>query len=1421
MSRQTQNYYKKNIISQSNANNKKKLNNNYQDNNSQFSQVSKFFNNEDNLSSNEEKKEINYVIYDSKELRKNISSFKGNPQEKLYLISKEDYIKGLKLKSEINNNLKKLNQGTTMIMNYKRDSSLNKVDFKFYSKYNDFQLLLNSNLNFVFIKYEYLNSLVINPDKYKEKEIILIQNEGKKFLLFKDNILLDISGKENPNSIPNSENSSIKDNVDMDDNENKNKIVINDVDKNSPKLDDEKVPYIFDINSENKNIVENLILIYAFEKNITDLIKSSIKDEYDWNEYYLINKRWIETYKDIFNFNDVKNYLDNKKYEFNYKGYLIHLDDLVERIQKKNFFKSKNYIKEVKKLQSEEEFLFCNLKELNIENGEDISFPSEFVLVSERIIDVLIKINYKSKDVKENYKYSILIGDNALFIKDKKNKNIFYIYELNKDNILDISILFKYKNDFKFYDEIKRFIKDKGIMNYISERKIEIMNKGKICGLLDSSGDKIGEYINFKQLSYVEIRKIKIKNNFNKNIILFKNYQKFIKSLSELKDKEINISNIKDILNKRKDDLSVDYKKIFLIMKNHMDYLTNSLYFKQIEKITKITDKEEYKEEEEKIINNLLKTNDIDEDEDTFRRIKLLNKKDFGRIIKQNYPFTFMDPEFLNNVNDSLENELNPLESYFFINKGEHFVYFFDYEKLFKLEYKNKSINEFYLKEYEFNKESKIILEFVKKIYQNENDIKANILTKLRNMTNSENYHLINRKFMENFKLIYNYDKIIQIINYDNSALSYLNKNKDKYTINSNNIQPQNYYHINTNLNIPINFDLLDTETFGYLLNYIIKKNEIIENINNIYNVSFGDNKLFIQDISNKELNLIYSHSNDNNNNINYELLYIIIMDNNQNLLNLLKYCDYNLSFEEFITIYGINLTETEPQVILDEDINKLGDFYNIKAHNRIRLREPKHCLGLENIGATCYMNATIQCLCHVLNVKNYFKKRQSVYKDTINKNCPLTRDFYKVVNNLWKESYRGKKYYTPTDFKNRISIMNPLFKGIAANDSKDLILFLYETMHNEINKINQYTQNNNYNNNTELQMFRNNYYSKNSSFLIKTFYFEQQSDLKCLFCNFSKSSYNITNILIFPLEKVREYLVKKNPNGFWSVTLENCFENYQEPEILSGMNQIYCNNCRRQANASTRNSMFTSPEVLTIILNRGKGLEFQVEFEYPLNLNLDKFVNDKNSNNKYELIAVLTHIGPSGMAGHFIAFCKSPVDDTWYCYNDADVQEVIDPRTQNNEQIEGIPYVLYYQKYNSNKKIEENDYNKNLSYNYQEKMYYNVKQSKYSNEDKYKKYKNKNSHDGGNDWKNKYYNNDTQITLYFLYNDKEVYLDISKNEKFYYIIKKLTDKYKRIPKNIILCYQEGENMTTLEETKTPNNYGLTNNDKIIVIDKY
>ena len=167
----------------------------------------------------------------------------------------------------------------------------------------------------------------------------------------------------------------------------------------------------------------------------------------------------------------------------------------------------------------------------------------------------------------------------------------------------------------------------------------------------------------------------------------------------------------------------------------------------------------------------------------------------------------------------------------------------------------------------------------------------------------------------------------------------------------------------------------------------------------------------------------------------------------------------------------------------------------------------------------------------------------------------------------------------------------------------------------------------------------------------------------------------------------------RKKPNGFTMVTLNDCFEQNEEHEILSGSNQIYCNSCHQNANASSYTQLYTCPEVLTIILNRGKGLEFDVNFSFPMNLTLDKYVQDKSFDPNYELIGVLTHYGPSGMAGHFVAYCKSPVDGQWFFYNDAEVTPC-NSNVENEMQSNGIPYILFYQRrkinYNSNNNFEK-----------------------------------------------------------------------------------------------------------------------------------
>ena len=65
----------------------------------------------------------------------------------------------------------------------------------------------------------------------------------------------------------------------------------------------------------------------------------------------------------------------------------------------------------------------------------------------------------------------------------------------------------------------------------------------------------------------------------------------------------------------------------------------------------------------------------------------------------------------------------------------------------------------------------------------------------------------------------------------------------------------------------------------------------------------------------------------------------------------------------------------------------------------------------------------------------------------------------------------------------------------------------------------------------------------------------------------------------------------------------------------------------------------------------------------------------------KYELYAVLTHLGSSDMSGHFIAFCYSIIDKVWYKFNDAMVDEVKDFQKEVHDY--GEPYILFYQRLN------------------------------------------------------------------------------------------------------------------------------------------
>ena len=345
------------------------------------------------------------------------------------------------------------------------------------------------------------------------------------------------------------------------------------------------------------------------------------------------------------------------------------------------------------------------------------------------------------------------------------------------------------------------------------------------------------------------------------------------------------------------------------------------------------------------------------------------------------------------------------------------------------------------------------------------------------------------------------------------------------------------------------------------------------------------------------------------------------------------------------------------------------NDAKSILPEKRNELKYKPGIIGLQNIGATCYMNATLQCFSNIKRFRmDLLKIYQILEKDKNTKK--LSFALAEVFQNLWVNLENG--VYPPNNFKDIIGDMNPLFRGIAANDPKDLIIFLLETIHKELNnppkkEENNYNMVNSCNFSEVFNDFIQGFTNNNNSLVCEEFYGCSNSMTTCAKCQTTIHNVQALNILFFPLEEVRKFVNSQNN----SVKIEDCFLYYEKQEIFPS---FYCNYCEQLFPAFNQYKLIYTPPTLIINLNRGRGLQFNVGIEFEEKLDIRNYVYAEDSPSYYELVGVMCHLGSNDMGGHFIAFCR---DDNceWYKYNDAFVTK----SSFNEIKQCGIPYVLFY----------------------------------------------------------------------------------------------------------------------------------------------
>jgi ubiquitin C-terminal hydrolase len=362
--------------------------------------------------------------------------------------------------------------------------------------------------------------------------------------------------------------------------------------------------------------------------------------------------------------------------------------------------------------------------------------------------------------------------------------------------------------------------------------------------------------------------------------------------------------------------------------------------------------------------------------------------------------------------------------------------------------------------------------------------------------------------------------------------------------------------------------------------------------------------------------------------------------------------------------------------------------------------------LGLPNVGNSCYLNSTVQCMAGTKDLIKYFSQTAALpdgkivhkfHLDTLNvkkqKNNKtetkkgLVHAWNNLLTQLWSDHTQVRSV-NPINFYNMIGRVSKESKtsiSIAGdqNDFQEFLILLLDSLHDGLSyetKMNIVGQDLNSMDKLARLAYENfiKHFEKDYSIIIKLFN-GQINTFTVGECGHQSNIFD--PVKFFPLVV---------PPSTHPVRLEDLFAKYVSKSELTQIQlsngeindeRWYCDKCQTKVNAHTSNTIWDLPQYLIISLGRYQYFprlaKINTPIVYPLeDLDMTPFFSGfKKKSLKYNLYAVSNHFGtPSG--GHYTAFRKNP-NGKWYNFNDSHVNEI----TNLNDIITTGAYCLFYER--------------------------------------------------------------------------------------------------------------------------------------------
>ena len=350
--------------------------------------------------------------------------------------------------------------------------------------------------------------------------------------------------------------------------------------------------------------------------------------------------------------------------------------------------------------------------------------------------------------------------------------------------------------------------------------------------------------------------------------------------------------------------------------------------------------------------------------------------------------------------------------------------------------------------------------------------------------------------------------------------------------------------------------------------------------------------------------------------------------------------------------------------------------------------------IGLNKVGGIPYMNAILQCLIQNKSLTDSFlEESDKIRKYDENEDeskdeyeHELSKSYLGLIEKLWKinKNTQDNPYY----FKNVVISYDKSFDKSNSEKIENFIDFILERLHQELKKkeINDIRKRQN---DPDKEITYKNFlekFERENSLISNECFGIVEISYKCLECNnnFTYYNYEILKYISFNLEEIKNTInSKSNDSNNNKITIDDCFQIIYNNNIFIQEKNYFCYNCNKLTRCKYYMKLLKLPNTLIIILNRNinKMNPIELEFYNEIKIIQKNYENDHNLKILYELYGVVTCINQTEPTEqHFVAFCKSSINNKWYKYDDMKVSDSINNIEKDILKYK-IPFALFYKK--------------------------------------------------------------------------------------------------------------------------------------------